>query len=129
MWPELALQLLRSCLVVLSALFPIVNPLGNAPIFLSLTPGYSTQARVLLARKIALNSFWLLMGSMLVGSHRPTVTIALQKLAREGLLIRESSNRWLLTKHAIDRLDDPDSLSLIGGGEEEEVATGLAAER
>lgn len=69
MWIELALHLLRSCLVVLSALFPIVNPLGNAPIFLSLTPGYSTQARVLLARKIAMNSFWLLTGSMLIGSH------------------------------------------------------------
>lgn len=59
----------RSCLVVLTALFPIVNPLGNAPIFLSLTPGYSTRSRVLLARKIALNSFWLLTGSMLIGSH------------------------------------------------------------
>lgn len=59
----------RSCLVILTALFPIVNPLGNAPIFLSLTPGYSTRARVMLSRKIALNSFWLLTGSMLIGSH------------------------------------------------------------
>jgi multiple antibiotic resistance protein len=69
MWLDVALQVLRSCLVVLTALFPIVNPLGNAPIFLSLTPGYSSQARVLLSRKIALNSFWLLTGSMLIGSH------------------------------------------------------------
>ena len=65
--------------------------------------------------------------AMLVGSHRPTVTIALQKLTREGLLIREASNRWLLTNHAIERLHEPDSLSLIGGEEEVEAA-GMAAE-
>ncbi len=63
------LAILQSCLLVLTALFPIVNPLGNTPIFLSLTPGYSSGARAILARKIALNSFWLLMGSMLIGSH------------------------------------------------------------
>lgn len=64
-----AIHILKSCLVVLTALFPIVNPLGNTPIFLSLTPGYSSDARTDLSRKIALNSFWLLTGSMLVGSH------------------------------------------------------------
>jgi multiple antibiotic resistance protein len=63
------IHILKSCLVVLTALFPIVNPLGSAPIFLSLTPGYSSEARTILSRKIALNSFWLLTGSMLVGSH------------------------------------------------------------
>lgn len=63
------LDVLTSCLVVLTALFPIVNPLGNTPIFLSLTPGYSSDARAILSRKIALNSFWLLTVSMLVGSH------------------------------------------------------------
>src|SRR5579875_2437964 len=62
-------EISKSCLVVLTALFPIVNPLGNTPIFLSLTPGYSSHARAILSRKIALNSFWLLMGSMLIGSH------------------------------------------------------------
>ena len=63
------IHILKSCLVVLTALFPIVNPLGNTPIFLSLTPGYSSEARTALSQKIALNSFWLLTGSMLVGSH------------------------------------------------------------
>lgn len=63
------LDVLKSCLLVLTALFPIVNPLGNTPIFLSLTPGYSSASRIILSRKIALNSFWLLTGSMLIGSH------------------------------------------------------------
>ena len=66
---SVVLQIIESCLLVLTALFPIVNPLGNGPIFLSLTPGYSTQARETLSRKIAINSFWLLTGSMLIGSH------------------------------------------------------------
>lgn len=61
-------EIVKSCLLVLTALFPIVNPLGNVPIFLSLTPGYSSGARAILSSKIALNSFWLLMGSMLIGS-------------------------------------------------------------
>ena len=63
------LDILKSCLVILTALFPIVNPLGSSPIFLSLTPGYSHEARTLLSGKIALNSFWLLTGSMLIGSQ------------------------------------------------------------
>jgi multiple antibiotic resistance protein len=63
------LQIFESCLVVFTALFPIVNPLATGPIFLSLTPGYSSGARSTLASKVALNSFWLLTGSMLIGSH------------------------------------------------------------
>jgi multiple antibiotic resistance protein len=66
---EVIVALVKSCLLVFSALFPIVNPLGNSPIFLSLTSGYSSEARTILSRKIALNSFWLLTGSMLVGTH------------------------------------------------------------
>ena len=62
-------EVVRSCLVVLTALFPIVDPLGNIPIFLGLTTGYSTCDRTVLSRKIALNSLWLLIGSMLIGSH------------------------------------------------------------
>lgn len=62
--------------------------------------------------------------AMLVGSHRPTVTIALQKLARSELLVRQSGSRWLLTSKGIECLHDPGSLSLIGGAadaEEEEA--------
>jgi CRP/FNR family transcriptional regulator, cyclic AMP receptor protein len=51
--------------------------------------------------------------AMLVGAHRPTVTIALQRLTRAGLLIRERRDRWLLTNLAIERLEQPESLDLI----------------
>jgi hypothetical protein len=50
---------------------------------------------------------------MLIGAQRPTVTIALQRLGRAGLLVRESTDRWLLTNHAIERLGHPESLAMI----------------
>jgi CRP/FNR family transcriptional regulator, cyclic AMP receptor protein len=51
--------------------------------------------------------------AMLIGAQRPTVTLALQRLARTGLLTRESRDRWLLTRAAIDHLGAPESLNLI----------------
>ncbi len=50
---------------------------------------------------------------MLVGAHRPPVTIALQRLSRAGLLRRERTDRWLLTNLAVERLGAPESLVLI----------------
>jgi multiple antibiotic resistance protein len=62
-------QTAKSILLVVSALFPIVDPIGGAPIFLSLTRNYDRETRRLLARRIALNSFILLVASFSVGSH------------------------------------------------------------
>ena len=53
--------------------------------------------------------------AMLIGAQRPTVTIALQRLAQAGLLKRLTSDQWLLTTLAIDRLSEPESLALIDG--------------
>jgi len=63
------IQAAKSILLVLSALFPIVDPIGGSPIFLSLTRDYTTQTRRLLARRIAVNSFMLLIASFAIGSH------------------------------------------------------------
>jgi multiple antibiotic resistance protein len=59
----------NSFLLTYAGLFPIVNPIGSAPIFLSLTRPYSTHDRQVLARRIAINSFFLLLGALFVGSH------------------------------------------------------------
>ncbi len=55
--------------LVYAALFPIVNPLGGAPIFLGLTRNYSTAIQHAIAWRVGVNSFALLVGSMLIGSH------------------------------------------------------------
>ncbi len=59
----------KNILLIVSALFPIVDPLGGSPIFLSLTRDYPTSARRALARQIAINSFVLLVVSYLTGAH------------------------------------------------------------
>jgi multiple antibiotic resistance protein len=56
-------------LLVYAALFPIINPVGGAPLFLGLTQFASEAQRAALARKVARNCFFLLLGSLLVGSH------------------------------------------------------------
>jgi multiple antibiotic resistance protein len=63
------LDLLKAIFLVISTLFPIVNPLGGSPIFLSLTGDYDTKERHALSRRIAMNSFFLLVGSYLTGTH------------------------------------------------------------
>jgi multiple antibiotic resistance protein len=59
----------KSILLIVSALFPIVNPIGGSPVFLLLTQDYSPESRKLLSRRVAMNSFILLIVSVLVGSH------------------------------------------------------------
>ncbi|MGA8010958.1 MAG: MarC family protein [Candidatus Acidiferrales bacterium] len=59
----------KSLLLIISALFPIVDPLGGSPIFLALTKEYTPEARQALSRRIALNSFFLLVGSYLIGTY------------------------------------------------------------
>jgi multiple antibiotic resistance protein len=63
------LEAVETTALFLSALFPIVNPLGGSPIFLTLTRDYSPASRRLLSKRIALNSFILLVVSGLIGTH------------------------------------------------------------
>src|SRR5215472_12194078 len=63
------IQAAKNILLVISALFPIVDPIGGSPIFLSLTRDYSAETRRLLARRIAIDSFILLVVSFTIGSH------------------------------------------------------------
>jgi multiple antibiotic resistance protein len=62
-------DLLKNTFLVVGALFPIVNPVGNTPIFLSLTDGLSEQGRMSLARRIALNGLILILTSIFIGTH------------------------------------------------------------
>jgi multiple antibiotic resistance protein len=59
---------IKVLLVAFVTLFPVVNPIGDAPIFLALTQWYPNSVRTVLARKIAAYGFALLAGSFLFGS-------------------------------------------------------------
>jgi multiple antibiotic resistance protein len=54
-------------LLTFAGLFPIVNPIEAAPFFLALTPNLSSGERNGLARRVAINGFALLLGSMVIG--------------------------------------------------------------
>jgi multiple antibiotic resistance protein len=63
------LEAIKTTILVVSALFPIVNPLGGSPIFLALTREYTAPARRMLSQRIAMNSFILLIASFLIGTY------------------------------------------------------------
>jgi len=60
---------LTALLLVVGGLLPIVNPIGSAPMFLAMTHGADKDARTVLALKIAINSFLLIMGSLIFGAY------------------------------------------------------------
>lgn len=62
-------EILKNIFLIVSAIFPVVNPLGASPFFLTLTENYSPVARRALAWRISFNSFCLLIGSYFIGTH------------------------------------------------------------
>ncbi len=62
-------HVLTAFLAAFVGLFPIVNPLGMAPIFLRLTAGSSDKVRAALAWRIAMGGFALMIASLFVGTY------------------------------------------------------------
>jgi len=56
-------------LLAIAALFPIVDPLGGAPLYLAMTAGLAPEQRVPMAKAVAINSFFLLAISTLAGAY------------------------------------------------------------
>jgi multiple antibiotic resistance protein len=97
----------NSILLVFAGLFPIVNPVGDAPIFLSLTRHCSLGERHSLASRVAVNSFILLTGSLFLGSYALEffgITLPVLRIAG-GLVV--TAFGWKLL-HAGDNPDEQD---------------------
>src|SRR6202795_5306498 len=62
-------QIVEGVLLVFAALFPIVNPLGGAPIFLAMTSDYAPAERASLAWGVTVNAFVLLLASVATGTY------------------------------------------------------------
>jgi multiple antibiotic resistance protein len=91
-------------LLVYAALFPIINPVGGAPLFLGLTQFASEPQRAALARRVARNCFFLLLGSLLVGSHVLEffgISLAVVRIAG-GLVVSAFGWRLLNSETPID---------------------------
>jgi len=92
-------RLLTSTFLVLTALFPIVNPLGGAPIFLSLTRYYSAEQRKLLSRRIAMNSIALIVASYFIGTHILAFFGISIPVVQVGGGLMVATTGWALLKH------------------------------
>lgn len=107
-------EVLNSFLLVYAALFPIINPIGGAPIFLGFTRHCTDKERHLLARRVAFNGFILLLGSLLAGSHVLEffgITIPVLRIAG-GLVV--TSFAWNLLQRG-QEADDPENASRVVG--------------
>jgi multiple antibiotic resistance protein len=94
-------------LLVYAGLFPIVNPIGGAPIFLGLTRHCTEDERNGLALRVTTNSFFLLLGSLLAGSYVLEffgITLPIVRVAG-GLLV--TATAWNLLQTG-DDIDDND---------------------
>ncbi len=97
-------QITREVLLIVGALFPIVNPLGTAPIFLTLTQGLPDASRAVLARKVALNGFVLLLAAIFVGNYiLAFFGLSLPVVQVGGGLIVFSTGWRLLQSHGDDK--------------------------
>ena len=106
-------EILNSFLLVYAALFPIINPIGGAPIFLGFTRHCTEKERHLLARRVAFNGFLLLLGSLLAGSHVLEffgITIPVLRIAG-GLVV--TSFAWNLLQRG-QEADDSDTSGTVG---------------
>jgi multiple antibiotic resistance protein len=60
-------KIVEATFLVVAALFPIVNPLGSAAIFVNMVGEIDQQTNRLLAQKVAIYSFFILMISLICG--------------------------------------------------------------
>src|ERR1044071_3657891 len=99
-------DLAKNTLLIVGALFPIVNPIGNTPIFLSLTRGLSERGQATLARMIAINGLFLIVVSIFIGTYiLAFFGISLPVVQVGGGLIVISTG-WTLLRRPNDDMGD-----------------------
>jgi multiple antibiotic resistance protein len=86
----------QSVFLTVAALLPIVNPLGSAPIFLSMSADLPLGARRHLAWQVAWNALLLLAAAMLVGSHILNFFGISLPIVRVGGGLLVTANGWRL---------------------------------
>ena len=106
-------DLVNAFLLVYAGLFPIVNPIGVAPIFLGLTRHCTDKERNTFALRVTLNSFFLLLGSLLVGSYVLEffgITLPIVRVAG-GLVV--TATGWNLLQAGDEEEDEPAAHRLL----------------
>jgi multiple antibiotic resistance protein len=94
---------LSALFLVPLTLLPIINPLSSAPVFVA-TAGRSEHVVRMLARQVAINSWFVLIGSMLVGSHVLALFGISLPIVRIGGGVLVCATAWRM----LNRRDDDD---------------------
>ena len=98
--------MMETFLLVLAAVFPVVNPPGAALVFLSMTKYASANERRWLARRVAMNAFFVMVGSLLIGAFILKVYgISVPVLRVAGGLVVASTGWTLLSAGAHKETD------------------------
>lgn len=96
--------LLQATFLVPVTLLPIINPLGNAPIFIALTGGNDALGRRM-AKQVTLNCWFLLLAALLVGTYVLDFFGISLPIVRVGGGLVVAYNGWrLLNDHSDDNI-------------------------
>lgn len=95
---DLLLPFLKSLILVPATLLPIINPLAGAPVFVA-TAGHNRSVSRRLARQVAINSWFVLVVSMLIGNYVLAVFGISVPIVRIGGGLLVAATAWKLLHH------------------------------
>ncbi|GGC78603.1 MarC family protein [Undibacterium terreum] len=112
----------KALVVVPITLLPILNPIANAPIFLTMTEQIQQGGANKLAKRIAINCFFLLVGAFFIGSYvLDFFGISLPIVRVGGGLIVATAGWGMLNDKGPDQLPTTVAASHPGYWSEEEL--------
>ena len=94
-------EFLQSLVLVPVTLLPIINPLAGAPVF-SMTAGPEPAATRSLARQVAINCWFILVGSLLVGTYVLELFGISLPIVRIGGGLLVAASGWRMLNHSDD---------------------------
>ena len=103
------IDLLHTLLLVPVTLLPIINPLGAAPVF-TMTTGGDPQAARDLSRQVAINCFFVLLGSLFVGTYVLELFGISLPIVRIGGGLLLAASGW----RKLERSDDDEVQAAVG---------------
>lgn len=98
---QLIVTILKSIALVPVTLLPIINPLSTAPVFVATVASDHTLA-VRVARQVAINSWFVIVASMLIGTYVLAIFGISLPVVRIGGGLLVASTAWRLLHHADD---------------------------
>jgi multiple antibiotic resistance protein len=113
---DVLVTLLQSLVVVPLALLPVINPLSSAPVFVA-TTGRSQEVARQLARQVAINSWYVIVASMIMGGQVLNVfglSLPIVRIAG-GLLVAFTG--WRALHHA-----EKDEIQIVAAQEAEQLS-------